>query len=364
MDVSLGQALAWRLERQFLLAGAGSVGEVVRRLSAVPAWSGDPELAVRRRLAEPSATAVADALESGDLIKNYAFRGATQLMAAEDAGIYLAIRCANRQWELKSWQQYYELGPDDWPALREVVRNAVVDGPISHSELIDKIAKKPRFRHLRDGLADQSHTLLKPFGWQGDMCFGPSRDGQATFQSPSTSPRWTGLPELDDAGKQAIVNYLAAYGPAPRDNIHYWLTKCLSAGRKRVDRWIGELVGDPVIEIQVDGAPMLHLRDQVDSLTATDPLPDQVTLLPGYDQWVLGPGTKDDRIVPTEHRLAVTRGANVVLLGGQVAGIWKLDKTALTVSWFANGRPPKAQVEAEIARLSSLLDRALTLTVL
>jgi hypothetical protein len=364
MDASLGQALAWRLERQFVLAGAGSVREVVRRLSAVPSWLGNPDHAVRRRLVEPARDALAEAVAKGELILSYTFRGSRQLMTAEDAGVYLAIRCANRQWELKSWQEYYELAPNDWPALREAVRDAVAHGPIRHSELVDEVTKKARFRHLRDGLTSESHTLLKPLAWQGDLCFGPSEGGQATFQSPASSPNWKGLPELDDAGRQAILNYLAAYGPATKDNVHYWLTAGLSAGRRRVEGWLNELVGGAVVEIQVDDTTMLQLREHLDSLAATDPAPDEITLLPGYDQWVLGPGTKDARIVPTAHRPAVTRGANLALRGGQVAATWKITDHTLAISWFPEaGRPPHAQLEAETNRLSTLLNRNLTTTI-
>lgn len=362
MDVSPARALAWRRERQFLVTGAGSVTDVVRRLGAVPAWSGDPDLAVRRRLARPSPGALADALRDGDLIRTYAFRGATHLLAVEDAGVYLAVRCASRQWELRSWQDHYGLAPHDWPALREVVRDVVAQGPVRHSELAEQVAGMPRFRHLRAGLA--GHTLLKPLAWQGDLCFGPAEDGQPTFRSPSASPRWTGLPDLDDAGRRAVLAYLAAYGPATRDNLHYWLNAGLSAGRRRLDGWIADLTGDRVAEILVDGSPMLHLREHLAPLAAAHPEPDEVILLPGYDQWMLGPGTADPRIVPAARRPAVTRGANVVLRAGQVAATWRIDREVLAVSWFAEaGRPPRAEVEAEVGRLSALLDRDLTMTI-
>jgi hypothetical protein len=364
MCASLTQALAWRRERQFLSTGANSAAEVVRRLGAVPAWSGDPDLAVRRRLTRPSPEALADALDNGDLIRTYAFRGSTNLLAAEDAGVYLAIRCANRQWELRSWQEYYNLSPDDWPTLREVVRDAVAERPVRQAELVEKVARTPRFRHLRDKLSDPGHTLLKPLAWQGDLCFGPTVDGKLTFQSPSSSPRWMGLPELNDAGRRAILGYLAAYGPATRDNLHYWLTAGLSAGRGRVNGWINELFGDRVTEVQVDGSPMLHLREHLASLAEADRKAEEVTLLPGYDQWVLGPGTADHRIVPAARRPAVTRGANVVLLAGQVSAIWKIDRETLTVSWFVEaGPPPRAKLAAESSRLSALLNRDLTLTI-
>ena len=364
MDVSLAQALAWRLERQYLVKAATSVSDVVRRLGAVPAYSGDPGLAIGRRLGRPASDALADALSDGDLIKTYAFRGATNLLAADDAGVYLAVRGANRQWELRSWRDFYHLDPQDWPAFREVVRDIVADGPVRLSELVEKVASRPRFRHLLTAFSQPGHSLLKALAWQGDLCFGPAQDGQPTYQSPASSPRWTGLPDLDEAGRRAVLGYLAAYGPATRDNVRYWLAECLSAGRRRLDGWIGDLTQDHVVEIQVDGSSMLHLREHLDSLAAADPKPEGVILLPAYDQWVLGPGTADRRIVPVARRAAVTRGAKVALRAGQVVATWTIDRDVLAVSWFAEaGRPSRAEFEEEAGRLSALLGHDLTLTL-
>ena len=78
---------------------------------------------------------------------------------------------------------------------------------------------------------------------------------------------------------------------------------------------------------------------------------------------MLGSGTADDRIVPAARRPAVTRGANVALRAGQVAGTWKIDGGVLAVTWFAEaGHPPRAEIAAEVERLSGLLDRDLTAT--
>lgn len=297
MVVTVAQALAWRLERHYLTAGACSVRDVVRRLNAVPAWSGNPDLVVRRRLTDALPGVVESALDSGELIVAYAFRGATHLFAAEDAGVYMSVRAAGRQWELPSWQKHYGLKPDDWPVLREVVRGAVAGGPIRHTELVDAVTATPRFRHLRAGLADASHTLLKPFAWQGDLCFGPARDGHVTFQSPTVSPRWTGIVPLDEAGPRAVLSYLDGYGPATRAQLHYWLVAGLSAGARRLDGWLADLMDDRVVVIDVAGESMFHAREHLDDLMEQKPRTD-VILLAGYDQWVLGPGTSDERIVP------------------------------------------------------------------
>ena len=66
--------------------------------------------------------------------------------------------------------------------------------------LADAVASRRGFEHLRRVFADGSDTILKPLAWQGDLCFGPSRDGRATFQGLHANPHWTGLHTVDEAG--------------------------------------------------------------------------------------------------------------------------------------------------------------------
>ena len=109
------------------------------------------------------------------------------------------------------------------------------------------------------------------------------------------------------------------------------------------------------------------LAEDLDDLAATRPSR-AVRLLPGFDQFVLGPGTNDGHVTAPERRTAVSRQsgwiAPVVVHGGVVSGTWKLEKDRLTLDWFAEaGRVPRSALEDEIARLASILDRQLDLTV-
>jgi hypothetical protein len=177
------------------------------------------DLAVRTRRKRSRSGEVADALAEGRIIKTFAFRGATHLMTPEEGGFYLALRAASRMWELPSWQSFYGLKPADWPALREAVRDALADGPLTRAELGAAITARFRFRHLGFAFAEQSGTLLKPLAWQGDLSFGPPRAGHA-FQQLDHNPRWSGLPDLDEAGTRAVEAYFRAYGPATPDHVH------------------------------------------------------------------------------------------------------------------------------------------------
>jgi hypothetical protein len=105
------------------------------------------------------------------------------------------------------------------------------------------------------------------------------------------------------------------------------------------------------------------MTDDLDALVATRPTT-AVRLLPGFDQYVLGPGTKDGHVVPAARRSAVSRQAGwispVVVAGGRVSGTWELDGAEVRVGWFdESGRPPKRALQAEVTRLSTVLDRDL-----
>jgi len=357
------QALAWRLGRHLLdPVGTNSVADVVSRLAAVPAHpETTPELAVGLRRVGAQVGDVARALDAGEVFKTYAFRGATHLLTPEEGGAYLALRASGRQWELRSWQEAYGLAPGDWPAFREIVRDAVAVRPLTRHELSVEVGRRRRFRLAAAGL-NSSKTLLKSLMWQGDLCFGPARDGEATVQDPHRVARWAGLPDIDDAGRWAVEAYVRSYGPTSADSVHYYLSAGLSAGRKALRGWLDDL-SDRLVTVDIDGEDMLVFGDDADGLVSADVSP-TVRLLPAADPWVMGPGTADPRVVPPANRQPVTRGANLVVASGVVAGTWTRKAGTLTVAWFGEANPREHDLLVEEAsRLGAVLGTELDLSV-
>ncbi|GAA4366611.1 DNA glycosylase AlkZ-like family protein [Nocardioides caricicola] len=353
MTVTWAQALAWRLDRHLLdPVGSVSVGEVVGRLGAVLAMDESlAELAVRARRTDSEAGELAAAFADGSVIKAFAFRGSMHYLSPEDGGVYLALRAAGRQWELPSWVEHYGLTAEDWVGFRAAVRESLSDGPLTVDELGAALTGRRAYRHLEPVFAGDPWTLLKPLTWQGDMSFAPSRDGKATFQRLDRNPHWRGIPDLDDAGPRAIAAYLRTYGPATFDHVEYWLGQGLSAGRKRLVAWWAAM-GDRLAEVDVGGTTAYVLAEDADSLAEAAPS-DAVRLLPGHDQWVMGPGTKDEHVTPPALRDLVTRKANLVVRGGVVCGTWTRRKGDLTVTWLDDSPRPDDAIAAEAARLSS-----------
>lgn len=358
------QVLAWRMRRHFLVdVAASSVAEVVDRLSGVQAQvPSAAELAVRARLATSEPGIVDRALTAGEIIRTWAMRGTLHLLTAESGPALLAVMAAGRAWERPSWERYFGASPSAIERLREVVHGALASGPLTRAELVAAVVAEPELAHLGEGLASNWGTLLKPLAWQGTLCLGERRGNGTTFVRPDLAcPRWPGLPPPEVAGSAVVAGYLAAFGPATQAGFGDWLARGWFSLR-RIRDWFAAL-GDRVAEVEVEGERRLVLAEDLDELLGAEPV-DAVAFLPGFDQYVLGAGTADSRVVPAANRSLVSRPggwiAPVVLLGGIVAGTWEVDGCRLAVAWFSDAATPsRAAFEVGVERLAGLLGRRL-----
>jgi hypothetical protein len=368
LKVSWQQALAWRMQRHLLdPVGRLPAAGVVRRLCGVQAQvASSAELAVRVRREASRPGEVGRALSQGRLIKTWAMRGALHLLTPEEGGAFLSLMAAARTWERPSWQRYFGMNTKVMDLLRRTVREALDGTVLTREELVAAVIRKRGLGHVGEELRSGWGTLLKPLAWQGDLCFGPSRGNRVTFMRPEdASSRWAGVPDPDEAAPAAIASYFGAYGPATIDAFGAWLSGGWF-GKRQLRTWFGAL-GDRLAEVEVDGERAHVLTEDLDGLASARPTR-AVRLLPGFDQYVMGPGTADGHVVPTARRPAVSKQSGwispVVVAGGVVCGTWEMDGERVLVAWFSEaGRPPRNALNAEVSRLSLILDRGLRATI-
>lgn len=355
------QVLAWRMERSFLdPVGSASVTEIARRLCGVQSQvATSAELAIRLRRAASRPDDVSRALADGRLIKTWAMRGTLHLLPAADAPTFLSLTSADELWE--AWQRYLRMTDAEMAALREAMLGALEGEPLTKAELGAAVVAKLGPGPASEALTSSWGGLLTPLAWAGDLCCGPTRGTRVTFTTPGRASRhWPGKVDVDEARPRAMVAYVRTYGPATVDSVSRWLAS--SASKQKVRTWFGSLVGQ-MTEVEVDGEPAHVMTDDLDALVRTRPTT-AVRLLPGFDQYVLGPGTKEGHVVSPARRSAVSRQSGwispVVVAGGRVSGTWELKRSEVRIAWFGEaGRPPKRALQAEVTRLSSVLDRDL-----
>jgi hypothetical protein len=366
--VTWPQALAWRMQRQLLdPVGSLPVDGVVRRLGAVQAQvASSSELAIRVRRQTSRRGEVARALADGRLVKTWAMRGTLHLITPDTGGAFLSLMAAGRPWKRPSWVKYFGMTPAQMERLRGVVREAIAERPLTREELIAAVGRKRGFKGVAEGLRSGWGTLLKPIAWQGDLVFGPSVGTRVTFTTPqAASTHWAGLPEPDEAAPVAIRAYLGAYGPASVEVFSDWVSGGWFS-KKRMRSWFADL-GNALVEVSVDGERAFVLAEHADELAASRPTT-AVRLLPGFDQYVLGPGTKVGHVTPAARRTDVSRTAGwispVVVAGGVVCGTWELDGDVVRIAWFKEaGRVPRQLLNRQVERLSGITGQDMTAMV-
>jgi hypothetical protein len=208
---------------------------------------------------------------------------------------------------------------------------------------------------LRGGFGD----LLKPAAFTGDLCFAPSDGQRVRFTRPD---RWLGAWEPADpeaATAQLVQRYLAAYGPAPREQFQRWFGMSSPA---EAGRWLRGL-GDEVTEVDVEKSRGWMLAADAAAAAGAEPS-GIVRLLPAFDHYLVAAPRDAEAILPAGVRARVYRPQGwispALLVDGRVAGVWSHEvgrgRVAVAIEPFA--RVPAAvrrAAEAEAARLAAFL---------
>ena len=343
--------------------GDASAVDIVRRLCGVQAQvPSAANLGVAVRQQQPDPDGLHEALASRQLVRTWAMRGTLHVLTPDEAGAFLSLAAAARSWEKGAWQKAFGVKPDEMVELTAVVGDILHDRILTRDELVTEIGHRLRRPELEAELRSGWGTVLKPIAWQGQLCHGPSQGTKVTFTHPETwLPGWAGVPAPEEAARTAVPAYLRAYGPASPETFDAWLIRGTSK-KAQLRSWFTDL-GDELALVEVDDQRLYLRAEDVDDLAATEPATtDAVRLLPAFDHYVLGPGTKDTEVVPAGHRGDVSRTAGwispVVLAGGRVVGVWEVGDDTVDVRLFDDAEAPATTaLDAEVERVAKLARR-------
>lgn len=357
MRISWSQVTAWRMRRQYLdPRSKRTASEIVGRLCGVQAqvWSA-AELAVALRQAAPDPLSVSRDFADPSLLKTWAMRGTLHLLRPSEAGAYLSLLETTGFWLKPSWQRVSGVTPRQIDQLTEKVAAVLEGAVLTRDQLVTQVVADKRFAGMEDRLRSGWGQVLKPLAWRGVLCHGPKQGSKITFTHPASQyADWGKRPEPDEAALTVIEAYLGAYGPATPEAFDRWLS-LNGTSRPRLRQWFGDL-GDKLTEVEVEGRRALMLTEHVAELADTA-AGNEVRLLGGFDQYILGPGTNDEVLLPKPHRAAVSRTSGwispIVVVKGQVAGVWEIADDELVVSAFPDsGRLPRKKLEQEVAHVA------------
>ena len=200
--------------------------------------------------------------------------------------------------------------------------------------------------------------LLRSASMHGVMCFGPDRNGEATY---ILIDDW--LPDdgnrPPDPGAELARRYFSAYGPATQPDFRWW------SGLPAADSRRGVLaITDELVEVSVEGKSMWMTSDAADQIEEVlAQAPEQLRVVGPFDPYLLG-YAKRELGVPDVLLKRVNAGGGMirscVLIDGRLVGTWDRKRRArglsVTVSAFvALSGGAHAQLESEFAEIGRFL---------
>jgi hypothetical protein len=347
------QVLSWRLAQHCLSPRLGRRGLVraAERIGGVQAQVlSAAELALWARADGLSREDVRRALwQERTLVKTWGMRGTLHLISAAELPLYVAARGVhhNRNWD--GYFAWFGLTPSQHEAFLAAVPEVLGARPMTREELAAAVADRTRIRDVRRLIVSANWgTPLKQSASLGHLCFGPSRGQSVTFVNPRKwLRRWRAV-DPDDALREVARRYLAAYGPATRDDFARWW------GLKRTDaRRLFESLRDELEEVEVEGWRAVALRATVATMREAGPAT-AVSLVPLFDAYTFGFGRHLEPILAGEREDEVFRPQGwisaAVVVDGRIRGTWNQKAaggvTSIRVRLFS---APAARVRKGIA---------------
>ena len=331
------------LDRQFLLTRSDQpiegVLESVGGLQTQYAPSG--YIGLWSRMHGFERAQLTQALESRRVIQGTLMRATIHMVSAADYWpMEVAVRDARREWWLRAARsQIKSVDPD---GIAAAIRDELANGPLRQKELSSRLTARG-YDGPQSGINILADIVRVPPSGTWEQRRADLYGLAADWLPP---PRQ--LTERDGV-ERLIRRYLRGFGPAAIPDVANWMGVNIGAVREVAAALELHSFRD------VGGRALLDLPDA--------PLPDPETpvparFLPVWDATLLVHARRT-QILPEEFRSRVfnTRtphSVNTVLLDGQVAGMWRHEKGAISIEPFRTlTKAERAAIDDEAPRLEA-----------
>ncbi|WP_350271156.1 winged helix DNA-binding domain-containing protein [Brevibacterium sp. CBA3109] len=295
---------------------------VVRHLGCVQAQAlGGALVSIALRTGS-SVAAVREAMDSGNIIRTWTQRGTIHLATAEDLGWILGL---TGQRTLKSVAKRREsFGIDDAMVddAAQLAEEAIRDrGPLTRQELLDA------FEPLQAG-KEYGHEryLITTLALRNIIVQGPMVEGKDDMKYVLTAD-WIPNPvELDAeaAVHEWMRRYVLSHGPVTIDDAARWTGLPKTPVRTAIAAAVAE---GEVVEVSIDGREHFQAPELADQLHESRSRANELLLLPGFDEIILGYKDRSATLDPAHEKLVVPGGngmfKNTLIDGTKAQATWR-----------------------------------------
>lgn len=321
---------------------SSSVLETLRWIGALQAQDYESGLwAIGVRTQSATREDVMDAIARREILRTWSMRGTWHFVPAEDAAWMHRLMASRLMTALGNYATGYGFDEKILSRARKVIIKALTGGKaLTRPALVSRISEAGIANREQGG-----NYLLRHFGNEGMLCNGVSEGKEQTFV---LLDEWVPKPRvIEDEEALALIalRFFSSHGPATISDFTWW------TGLNQAHAKCGiQANGQQLTRVTCDGTDYFF-SPKVEPLK-----PEDITLLPAFDEHLLGYRDRVHVLEPDHAKLICPGGNGVfkptIVSKGSVIGVWKRTET-----------PRKAQVEllpfAKLpARLKKPLDQA------
>ncbi len=260
------------------------------------------------------------------LIRSWFMRNTVHIMPLRLAQL---ARIALRDSLVMEWDRWTvktgsKESPGSWEKHYAGVLEALKGGPLSMSEMLDKVEMGRDEKRLL-------HRVVREMSLKGLVCNAASRgpwyhDAEHTYADASQWAPPVSDVEPNEARRVLLLRYLRSYGPATIQDYAYWTGMKASDAKATLEE-----VKPAISEVRAERQKgrLYALKEDLPELEAADEKP-SLRLLPKFDSLIMGHRDKT-RLMDEETRRRVflprAEVAATVLVDGRVEGVWSIKRS-------------------------------------
>ncbi|MBM6590062.1 winged helix DNA-binding domain-containing protein [Brevibacterium sp. RIT 803] len=320
------QVSAARLISQGLIdsARSGNVSaySVVRDLGCVQAQAlGGALVSIALRTGS-SVAAVREAMDSGHIIRTWTQRGTIHLAAAADLGWILGLTGQRTLDAVAKRREVFGIDDAMVDAAAQLAEEAIrARGPLTRQELLDAFAPLEAGKEY-----GHERYLITTLALRNIIAQGPMVEGKDDMKYVLTGD-WIPNPvELDAeaALHEWMRRYVLSHGPVTIDDAARWTGLPKTPVRKAI---AAAVAGGEIVEVRIEDREHYQSPELDDRLHETQSQTNQLLLLPGFDEIILGYKDRSATLDPAHEKLVVPGGngmfKNTLIDGAKARATWK-----------------------------------------
>lgn len=295
------------------------------------------------------------ALDKGEVIRTHILRPTWHIVPAEDIYWMLELSAPQIGALLRASTKALELTEAVFAKSNRVIEKALgVHGYLARESLAAELEKA----HIPTNDTRMSHLLFQA-EIEGIICSGPEKGHKPTYALLAESVPKTKALNRDEGLAELARRYFTSHGPATVHDFAWWAGLSLTDARHGLEMGRSGLISE-----QIEGKT--YWLPESFALPAVEP--DAVHLLPAFDEFLISYRDRTAVLAPEYHKETMTVNGifkPVIVIGGQVTGLWKRtvkkDRVTVEVRFFRpHTEEEKRLIGLEVEKFGRFLGKVAT----